>query len=60
MGEGMSCCLDCNERSQLCHSTCKKYAEYKRKLNKINENRRSILEHERILNNYPRIRRKRK
>lgn len=28
-------CKDCTDRKPLCHSTCEKYAEYKKKANKI-------------------------
>lgn len=39
------CCLDCKERHQGCHSTCEKFSEYRKELEKIkkNKNRDNLL-----------------
>lgn len=37
-------CLNCNDRKLLCHSSCKKYAEFKHLREFINKKHREFLD----------------
>lgn len=39
-----SCCLNCKDRKSLCHSNCKKYLEYRKRIDFINKRKREINE----------------
>lgn len=39
-----SCCLDCKDRKPLCHSTCEKYLNFRKKIDYIKERKRIINE----------------
>lgn len=41
-----TCCLNCNLRHELCHSTCDAFKQYKEELAKIKENRLQIKQQE--------------
>ena len=42
-------CLGCPDRVPLCHNTCERYAEYKRKVDEIKSRRKKTLEDEALL-----------
>lgn len=40
----MSPCKDCKKRHTACHDDCEDFSEYRRKIQKVNENRREFSE----------------